>query len=123
MNFTNWKMWVWLIMLCGVAFGVLMLFVDWIPKRELTKTRILVTERRIRLFVEKNGKLPASLADLPSLPERDNKTTDAWGKELDYKVEGNKVTLSSPGNPGAISEREGGITNSFEVTKPPAATP
>jgi hypothetical protein len=120
---TNWKMWVWIIVLFVVVFGVLMSFVDWIPNRDLTKTRILVTEQRIRLFVEKNGKMPASLANLPLLPKRDNKTTDAWGRELDYKVEGNKVTLSSPGKPGAISERERGITITFDISKPLGATP
>ena len=113
----NWKMWVWLIVLGGVAFGVLMLFVDWIPKRDLTKTRIVITEQRIRLFWEKNGKLPASLANLPLLPGRDNETTDAWGRELDYKVEGDIITLSSPGKLGAVSERDRGVTNVFDVTK------
>ena len=99
--------------------------VEVVPPNIITKGRISVTEQRIRLFWQKNGKLPADLANLPLLPDRENKTTDAWGRELDYKVEGNKVTLSSPGNPGgaATTIRESGVTNTFDVTKPLGTTP
>jgi len=98
--------------------------VEAISPHDLTKTRIVVAEQRIRLFWQKNGKSPSTLAELPLLPGRDNKTTDAWGKELSYKVEGNKVTLSSPGKPGVMvpTASERGVTNTFDVTQPPGTS-
>jgi hypothetical protein len=99
--------------------------VEVVPPNIITKGRISVTEQRIRLFWEKNGKLPTSLAGLPLLPGRENKTTDAWGTELGYKVQGNTVTLWSPGKPGvaAPTVRERGFTNTFDVTKPLVPSP
>ena len=104
-----------------VIVGATLLFgcVDSISPHDLTKTRIVVTEQRIRIFWQKNGKPPSTLTQLPLLSGRDNKTTDAWGRELDYKVEGNKITLASPGKLGATAVSESGVTNTFDLSQQP----
>ena len=117
-----------LLVLVGVVIVLAILVfscVEVVPPNIITRGRISVTEQRIRLFWQNNGKLPVNLMNLPLLPGRENKTIDAWGRELDYKVEGNKVTLSSPGKPGvaAPTVRESGFTNTFDVTKPLVENP
>lgn len=70
--------------------------VETIPPRDLTVTRIRVTEVRIRDYWKTHGRLPASLLDLPLLEGRDNATTDGWGQPIKYDVtEPSTVTLSS----------------------------
>ena len=73
-----------------------------IPPRDLTITRIGVTEVRIRSYWKANGELPASLSELPHLEGRDNSTIDGWGRPIKYEVAGTTtVTLSSLGADGA----------------------
>jgi hypothetical protein len=72
-----------------------------IPPRDLTVTRIGVTEVRIRSYWKAHGQLPASLSDLPILEGRDNSTIDGWGRPIKYDVAGTAiVTLSSLGADG-----------------------
>ena len=72
-----------------------------IPPRDLTVTRIGVSEARIRSYWKANGHLPASLSDLPILEGRDNSTIDAHGRPILYQITGaTTVTLSSAGGAG-----------------------
>jgi len=72
-----------------------------IPPRDLTITRIGVTQVRIRAYWKTHGRLPPSLSDLPLLPGRDNATVDGWDRSLLYSVTGTSiVTLSSLGADG-----------------------
>jgi hypothetical protein len=109
---------------CVIVIALLLFCcVEVVSRHDLTQTTILLTEQRIRLFWEKTGKLPPSLDNLPLLTDRDNETKDGWGQRLEYKVDGSKVTLWSEGKSGTVSERERGVTNTFDVTKPLGATP
>ena len=71
-----------------------------ITPRDLTVTRIGVTEARIRCYLKANGQLPANLSDLPIQEGRDNSTIDGWGRPIKYDVAGTTVTLSSLGADG-----------------------
>jgi len=87
----------------GILSAVVMLTVsciDSVSRHDMTVTRIDVIEQRIHLFWAENGKLPSTLAELRPLAGRDNKTTDAWGRELQYKVDGHMITLWSQGKQG-----------------------
>jgi hypothetical protein len=118
---------IFMTIICILIGAAILIFscIDFISRNDMTVTRIKITEQRIRLFWKENGKLPSNLADLPILPSRDNKTTDGWGQELEYQIEGNTITLSSRGKPGvtAIVRSDRGATNTFDITKPPAASP
>jgi len=60
-----------------------------------------------------------ALSDLPKLENRDNSIFDGWGREIGYKVEGTKVTLSSlgaDGKPGGSGENKD-IFYIFDVSK------
>ena len=75
--------------------------IEIIPPRDLTVTRIAITGIRIRAYWKANGKLPASLSDLPMLKGRDDSTIDGWGRPIKYDVTGTAtVTLSSLGADG-----------------------
>ena len=70
-----------------------------IPPRDLTLTRIHITEVRIRAFWKTHGYLPANLALLQVLKGRDNTTKDGWGREINYEIIGaSTVILSSVGD-------------------------
>lgn len=72
--------------------------IEMVPPRDLTVTRIRVTELRIRIFWKAHGRLPVRLSDLQILKGRDNATIDGWGRAIKYDVtERSIVTLSSFG--------------------------
>jgi hypothetical protein len=72
-----------------------------IPPRDLTVTRITLTEIRIKDYWKANGRLPMSLSELPILKDRDNAIDDAWGRPIKYDVIGaTTVVLSSFGANG-----------------------
>lgn len=76
-------------------------FIATIPPRDLTITRIGVTQVRLRAYWKTHGRLPPNLSDLPLSPGRDNATVDGWGRSLLYSVTGTSlVTLSSLGADG-----------------------
>ena len=94
--------------------------IETIPPRDLTVTRIGLTELRIRSYWETHGKLPDRLSDLPILKGRDNSTIDGWGRALRYDATGTPiVTLSSFG----ADQMAGGtglnqdISVTFDVSK------
>lgn len=96
--------WVWAIILLVVIILLVILFgCETVPKRELTIARMEVIEVRSRTYWKANGNLPARLSNLPILAGRDNATTDAWGREIGYRVTGTTVELSSPGDPRSPS--------------------
>jgi hypothetical protein len=73
-----------------------------IPPRDLTVTRMDVIEIRLRSYWKANGRLPASLSDLPILEGRDNSTIDGWGMPIKYSATGTTtVILLSLGAGGA----------------------
>ena len=86
-----------------------------IPPRDLTITRIDVTQIRIRSYWKANGQLPASLSDLPILEGRDNSTIDGWGRPIKYNVTGTTtVSLSSLGAGGTAGRT--GLNEDIVVT-------
>jgi len=79
---------------------VLGFFIGTVSPRELTTTRMGVLQVRIREYWKANGKLPPGLSDLPLLENRDNATTDGWGRPISYTfTEPSTVTLRSSGEP------------------------
>ena len=77
--------------------------IETIPPRDLTVTRIGVTEIRIRAYWKTHKQLPDRLSDLPILKGRDNATIDGWGRAIKYDVTGTStVTLSSFGSDGTV---------------------
>ena len=59
-------------------------FIETIPLRDLTVTRMHITEMRIRDYWRIHGRLPRSLDELPALKNRDDETTDGWGQPIEY---------------------------------------
>lgn len=73
-------------------------FVETIPPRSLTELRMEVTKRRIIQYALQYNRLPGNLSELPLMPDNDSKTTDAWGRPLDYSFDASGVvTLRSLG--------------------------
>lgn len=69
-----------------------------IPPDALTRNRMRVIQRRIIDYYATNGMPPASLEDLPpSSPDIDDLTTDAWGNDIGYRLDGDTVVLQSMG--------------------------
>ncbi|MDT4861087.1 hypothetical protein FQZ97_956780 [compost metagenome] len=75
---------------------------------------------RIRAYWKTHGRLPSTLSDLPPLPGRDNATVDAWGRDIQYRVNGtSSVTLASlgaDGTAGGTGEDED-IVVSFDASE------
>jgi hypothetical protein len=89
-----------------------------IPPDALTRTRMTVTEVRIRSYYAGASTLPNSLAVLPVTDAaRDNNVTDGWGRPMQYRVEGTKVTLTSFGRDGRPGGRgkDSDIVTTFSV--------
>jgi len=106
----------WLAIAVGIASLVVFGFIHSISPREITVTRMVTAETRIRLYWTSQGKLPNRLSDLPQLPSRDNSIKDGWGGEIEYKTDGTKVTLRSlGGDPKLVASKD--IVRSFDVSK------
>lgn len=71
-----------------------------IPPSEVTASSMTEVRFRINMYLEKHGKLPARLGELPERSGFDNQTTDGWGHLLAYEVNGDVVTLTSHGRDG-----------------------
>ena len=114
------KVWALFTMLPNALLTFGCSLIEEIPPRDLTVTRIGVTEIRIRSYWETHGQLPARLSDLPILKGRDNSTIDGWGRAIRYDVAGTSiVTLSSFGADG-VAGGEGlnqDIIVTFDVNK------
>lgn len=85
-------------LLSALSFGLL----GTVPPRDITATRMGVTEVRLRAYWRAHGRLPESLDELPPLEGRDNSTADGWGRPLQYVyTEPSTVTLTSLGADGS----------------------
>src|SRR4051812_8714696 len=85
------------------------------PKSAFTRMTMRETSKRIGLFFERNGQLPAGLH---ALPERDggheDRITDPWDRELRYRVDGEaSFTLSSLGR----DDKSGGNGDDGDVVE------
>jgi len=74
--------------------------VDVIPPKSQTIGAQVETAVRIGMYLEKDGKLPDSLASLPIREHYANRTSDGWGRPLIYQVDGDSFTLTSYGRDG-----------------------
>lgn len=78
-------------------------FVCHIPSEELTRTRLIVIQRRIIDYYSSTGAWPQTLIDLPSdKSDVDNSLVDAWGRSIVYRVIGDHVVLESMGRDGNL---------------------
>ena len=108
------------IIILGVATlaigGLVFSFVDRIPPRALTATRMHVSKRRVLHFALTHGELPKSLTALPAMEGYDNNIRDGWNRELIFEVSASSViTIRSLGRDGATggSGEDAAIVTSF----------
>ena len=89
------------VVLSGALLGVLALFIDIIPAKDLTRSAMTETFVRIGLYARQNNALPASLNLLPKRERHANRTTDGWNRPLRFEItlEG-IVRLTSLGRDG-----------------------
>jgi hypothetical protein len=87
--------------LCAIATGCLSCCAHLITPGEMTRTAIMETFVRIDLYAKQKGQLPSTLAVLAEREGYVNRTTDGWGRPLQYHVDGDGViTLASLGRDG-----------------------
>jgi hypothetical protein len=109
------KLWKWITMIENAAMRFACHLIETIPPRDLTATRLGITEERIRAYWKIHGYLPSHLGDLPILKGRDNATSDGWGRTIKYDVTGTStVILSSLGPEGAVNGT--GLNQGIQVT-------
>jgi len=71
------------------------------PPRGRTNSAIHITEERIQMFWNEHGRLPSSTSELPDRPDKSNRTTDGWGRELGWaQIDEKTIRLSSLGKDG-----------------------
>jgi hypothetical protein len=58
------------------------------------------TQVRIGIYLQQNGGLPETFDLLPVREGYLNRTTDAWGRPLNFQIEGDRFTLTSLGRDG-----------------------
>jgi hypothetical protein len=74
-------------------------------------------KRRILRYAASNGTLPNVLDQLPRIEGFANEVTDGWGRPIQWRVEGDKVILTSyglDGVPGGTGE-DADIVGVFRV--------
>lgn len=94
------------VIVCGVAIllaGAILMAINRAPAGDVTLTRLLLIEMRIREFYAQHREIPNSLYDLPERPGYNNSLQDAWGSAFRYKTDGLILTLSSAGRDGVFS--------------------
>jgi hypothetical protein len=111
------SVWFWLaILIVTVLLGVMLMASETIQPRDLTVTRINITEQRIRLYWKTNQKLPAQLSELPNLSDRDNSVLDGWGNPIQYQTTPpSSVTLTSFGANGPPGSTNQNIIVTFDA--------
>jgi len=91
-------------------------FLDRIPPRALTATRMHVLKRRVLQFARTQGELPKSLAALPVMEGYDSSFRDGWKKDIIFEVStSGVVTFRSLGRDGIVggSGEDADIIRSF----------
>ena len=85
----------------AAIIGVLALFVDVIPAKDMTVSAMVETFVRISLYARQNNAIPPSLAVLPTRTGYANRTTDGWRRPLKYEITPDGiVSLKSLGKDG-----------------------
>src|SRR5947199_10387699 len=59
-----------------------------LPPENHTSTYMYPLKTRILRFAKMNNRLPSTLSELPPLDGFINRTTDIWGNEIKYTVDG-----------------------------------
>jgi len=104
-----------------VAVVITMLGYDTISPIDLTKTRIMITERRIIAYVSANTRLPKSLSELPSEGSNyDDDLHDGWGRELIYAPKGDGYVLIYSLGPNGKGGKEA-IAEGFQIELRPTS--
>jgi len=70
-------------------------------------------KRRILRYAHHLNRLPTSVRELPPIEGHSNDTVDEWGREIQYEVENDRVTLTSYGRDGA----PGGFGDDADIIK------
>ena len=96
----EWKLALLVVTGIFLFWAIQYFFVCKIPKVDLTKTRMRGIQVRVIRYYKNNGALPELLIDLPSELGKDSKIVDAWQRPIDYKIDGNLITLCSLGSDG-----------------------
>jgi hypothetical protein len=110
-----------LIILAIVAVVVAALavsFVDRIPPRALTATRMQVLKRRVLQYAHTHGELPSSLAVLPKMEGYDSSIRDGWKRDIIFEVSASSgVSFRSSGRDGIVggSGEDADIVRSFSA--------
>ena len=78
------------------------LFVDKVPPEGLTHARMHMMKRRILRFANTEGALPKTIDEFPRIEGFDNSVKDGWGRPILWRVEGDKVILTSFGRDGTL---------------------
>jgi hypothetical protein len=87
--------------------GTRLLFVDTVPPQALTHARMHMMKRRILRFATAYGVLPNTIDELPRIEGFDNGVKDGWGRPILWRIEAEKVILTSYGRdgvPGGVGE-------------------
>lgn len=92
------------VLLSGTGCATLLpYFATVIPPRSETLNNIHGIERRIHLYWDEHGRLPASPSELPIEPNKVSDTTDGWGRELRWTfVDEMTIRVSSLGRDGEV---------------------
>ena len=78
-------------------------FVDRIPPRALTATRMHGLKRRVLQFAHERGELPKSLVALPVMEGYDSSIRDGWKRDIIFEAStSGVVTFRSLGRDGAL---------------------
>jgi hypothetical protein len=91
------------------------LFVDRIPPRAATLTRMHVLKRAVLQYAQRHDRLPASLMALPPSEGRNVGIQDAWKRDIVFEVSGDVIVFRSLGRDGAAggSGEDADIVRSF----------
>ena len=110
-----------------LASAVAVLAIWWlltlrVPPEAITRGRMRLVATRINLYTEQHGNPPVGLQGLPTLPGKDNRVQDAWGREIQYRQRPDgALTLRSYGADGEPGGR--GADGDLELTWKARHTP
>jgi len=73
-----------------------------VPTSAETPGAMHMMKRRILRYAHTHNQLPESVAQLPVIEGYDNRTVDAWGRDIQYEVQGDCLVLTSYGRDGVV---------------------